>query len=158
MGYARYGMRGLGLGDAGIDPATGLSYAYEQAFGTDPNNPNPIIPAALPAVAAPPSPSGIDPATGLSYAYEANFGTNNPAAGGNAPIAAQPPGTVLTSLFPQLPPGPAPRTNVPLTSSSLPMYLTNSTLISGLPNWAVFGLGFVALTVLPGMFGGKRRR
>lgn len=62
-----------------------------------------------------------------------------------------------------LPPGPAPRVNVPLTSSpsSIGLFLSNSSLISGIPNWLVIGGGVLAIPLLGGLLGGgggRRRR
>ncbi len=59
-----------------------------------------------------------------------------------------------------LPPGPAPRVNVPLTSSpsSIGLFLSNSSLIGGIPNWLVIGGGVLAIPLLGGLLGGGGRR
>jgi hypothetical protein len=86
--------RGLG-DDSGIDPATGLSYQYEQVFGT--SNP----------AAGGNAPIGIDPATGLSYQYEQVFGTSNPARGGNAPLPNYISPSTYASAIPAAVPSPS---------------------------------------------------
>lgn len=57
-----------------------------------------------------------------------------------------------------LPPGPSPRVNVPLSPSSAGMFLTNSSLIGGLPNWLVLGAGVLAVPLLGSLLGGGGRR
>ena len=60
-----------------------------------------------------------------------------------------------------LPPGPSPRVNVPLAPSSVGMFLTNSSLITGVPNWIVLGGGLLAIPLLGSLVGGgggRRRR
>jgi hypothetical protein len=55
-------------------------------------------------------------------------------------------------------PGPSPRVNVPLSSSSFGMFLTNSTLVAGIPNWALVAGGLLAIPLFGSLFGGGRRR
>lgn len=60
-----------------------------------------------------------------------------------------------------LPPGPSPRVNVPLAPSSVGMFLTNSSLITGVPNWIVLGGGLLTIPLLGSLIGGgggRRRR
>jgi len=70
---------------------------------------------------------------------------------------------IAVSQFPttiQLTPGPSPRVGVPLSSSipgSFGLWFGNSSLISGVPNWAVAGMVLVGAMVLGGG-GGRRRR
>jgi len=70
------------------------------------------------------------------------------------------PATVQAATSISLPSRPAPVVSVPLSTSipgSVGMFLTNSTLVSGIPNIAVFGIAAAALLLLSGG-GGKRRR
>lgn len=59
-------------------------------------------------------------------------------------------------------PGPAPRVTVPSAASSVTSFFTGSSLISGLPNWAVLGIGLIGapilLNMVTGASGGRRRR
>jgi hypothetical protein len=60
-----------------------------------------------------------------------------------------------------LPPGPSPRVNVPLSPSSFGMFLSNSSLMTGIPNWLVIGGGLLAIPLLGSLIGGgggRRRR
>jgi hypothetical protein len=57
-----------------------------------------------------------------------------------------------------LQPGPSPRVNVPLSPSSAGMWLSNSSLIGGLPNWLVLGAGVLAVPLLGSLLGGGGRR
>lgn len=71
------------------------------------------------------------------------------------------PGTT-TAVSPQgLPPGPAPRVNVPLSTKSFGQFFTGSTLLAGIPNWAVLSGVLIGTSIVAGMLGGgggRRRR
>ena len=63
-----------------------------------------------------------------------------------------------------LPPGPSPRiATTPAASSSLSVnsalsWFTSSSLISGIPNFAILAGGLLAVSVIGGMGSGRRRR
>jgi len=69
------------------------------------------------------------------------------------------PSTTVRDLYPQgLPPGPSPRVNVPLSPSSAGLFLKSSTLVSGIPNWALVAGAVLAIPLLGGLVGGGGRR
>lgn len=69
-----------------------------------------------------------------------------------APSATSAPSIAVSNVNAQLVPRPSPSVAVP--TSSLGSWFTESTLISGLPNWTLLAVGVVALT----LFTGGRRR
>ena len=70
------------------------------------------------------------------------------------------PGVVsqIASALTSAPSRPSPTVAVPLSMSSIGMFFTGSTLISGIPNIAVLAGGAIALSLVTGMLSGKRRR
>jgi len=94
-----------------------------------------------------PAPSVSVPSTGIVSPYQTYGSIYNQ------------PNTVSSSGT--LPPGPSPRVNVPLSPSSFGMFLTNSSLVTGVPNWIVLGGGLLAIPLLGSLVGGgggRRRR
>lgn len=157
MAYRRY-LRGMG--------------DYDANFGLDPSlidfSPPPVVnyPAA-PGSGVVYAPADPNCTSGMPYDINGNLCPGAtpmvpktvPSAGSIFDTASSNPIPKSNPIYNTLPPGPAPRVNVPLTASSVPMYLTNSTLIAGLPNWAVFAGLFLGVTMLPSLLsGGKRRR
>lgn len=135
-----HGLRGLG--DV-YDPVTG-TYV-------------PSLPAGDNPVVAPTD--TIDPAL-----FDIQYGSDTAAAqyAHQAAVAAgivapSQPGTVLTpAVAATQTPRPSPVVSVPLSPSTMSMWLGNSTVIAGLPNWAtVFG-GVALLAVIGGFVGGRR--
>jgi len=64
------------------------------------------------------------------------------------------------STFPiavNLPPGPSPRVPVPVPTSNVPKSTLPSTIIQGIPDVAIFGLGAILLVSMVGGPGGRRR-
>jgi len=61
-----------------------------------------------------------------------------------------------TQVTQPLTPGPAPRVMAPTAQSSVTSFFTASSLIGGIPNMVVLGVGLLALTMLSGS-GGRRR-
>jgi hypothetical protein len=70
------------------------------------------------------------------------------------------PANTVSALYPPgtLPPGPSPRVNVPLAPTSVGMWLSNKTILSGVPNWLVLGGGVLAIPLIGGLLEGGRRR
>lgn len=54
--------------------------------------------------------------------------------------------------------GPSPTVQVPLSSSSIGLFLESATLIPGVPNWQVMFGGVALLAVVGSLAGGRRRR
>lgn len=116
---------------------------------------------------------GYDPATGimtLADGTQVHVGTPQESVSEGPPsvipYVPQPPlvpissGTTVSTTGATLPPGPAPRVNVPLSPSSIGLFLQSSTLISGVPNLMVLAGGGIGLILLSSMLsgGGRRRR
>lgn len=81
----------------------------------------------------------------------------------STPAPAKKPGTVIgpaltAAVAATATPRPAPVVSVPLSSSSMGMFLTGSTLISGVPNLVVLLGGALGLSVVASAVGGRRRR
>jgi hypothetical protein len=58
-----------------------------------------------------------------------------------------------------LSPGPSPRVNVPLGApGSIQLWLTGSTILSGIPNWATLAGAALGISLLTGALGGRGRR
>jgi len=70
------------------------------------------------------------------------------------------PANTVSSLYPAgtLPPGPSPRVNVPLAPSSVGMFLSNKSLITGVPNWLVLTIPLLAIPLLGNLMGPPPRR
>jgi len=92
--------------------------------------------------------------------YDIQYGSPGvvPTAAGYEHTAAQPlqPAVTKFPLTISLPGGPSPRVSVPLSSSSVGMFLSSGNLL-GVPVWEWLAVGAVLL-VLPGLVGGRRRR
>lgn len=101
-------------------------------------------------------------AAGMPYDDRGRPCPGTPAVPASGPGPTYSPGNrvVVTPGQPKAP-GPANRVSVPLSlqiPGSVGMFFTNSTIISGIPNFAVIGGGVILISMMGGMFGGKRRR
>jgi hypothetical protein len=125
------------------DETVAQNWLIANGYMTDPNAPASVPSSGLINVA-----SGLPVSSSSPTAPSATSGLINWLSSWFKPAVSQ--------LQPGLPQGPSPRVNVPLTTNSAGMFLTGSTLISGVPNLVVLGGGFLALSLL--FSGGKRRR
>lgn len=118
-----------------------------------------------------PQPPGYDPNTGimtLANGTQVHVGTPQEAVSEgppgvipytpHVPLVPISSGNTVSTTGATLPPGPAPRVNVPLSPSSIGLFLQSSTLISGVPNLLVLAGGGIGLALLSSMLGGGRRR
>lgn len=125
-------------------PDSGILSPYQTYGAAYPDTTPQYAPAPTVSVPKP------GPSSSPIFATFGPYGTLDPTAA---------PNTVSSSGT--LPPGPSPRVNVPLSPSSFGMWFSNSSLITGVPNWLVLGGGLLAIPLIGGLIGGgggRRRR
>jgi hypothetical protein len=95
--------------------------------------------------------------------YDIMYGGGQVSPGVNAPgylhqAEVQASSPAVSVLQPGLPPGPSPRVSMPLSFNTAGMWLGNSTLVKGWPNWGVILGTVIGVSVIGGLISKRRRR